>query len=327
MQIPQDLIETARLKLKSVKSEAEFFQLRAQYLGKKSFVVSAFSKLRELQSDKKVNAAKELNVLKNNLTKLFETFMEDIDGKSDLKKLDVTLPADPFLVGSEHPITKISQKVINYFTPLNYQIFSGNEIETDFYNFEALNFPENHPARQMHDTFYLNSNSKSEYLLRTHTSNTQVHAMLNEGLPLYMLSPGRVFRCDSDTTHLPMFTQIEGLVVDEDVTFGDLKGVLIDFLEDFFNEKMDVRFRPSYFPFTEPSAEVDIKFGKQGWLEILGCGMVHPNVLKGCNIDTKKFRGFAFGMGVERLAMLYYGVTDIREFYSSNLDFLNQFPS
>ena len=327
MQIPQDLIETAALKLKSVQSEAEFFQLRAQYLGKKSFVVNAFSKLRDLKSNEKVIAAKDLNVLKNDLTRLFEASLENIEGKSNFKKLDVTLPADPFLVGSEHPITKISQKIINYFTPLNYQIISGNEIETDFYNFEALNFPENHPARQMHDTFYLNSRSKSEYLLRTHTSNTQVHAMLSEDLPLYMLSPGRVFRCDSDTTHLPMFTQIEGLVVDEDVTFGDLKGVLIDFLENFFNEKMEVRFRPSYFPFTEPSAEVDIKFGNQGWLEILGCGMVHPNVLNGCNIDINKFRGFAFGMGVERLAMLYYGVKDIREFYSSNLDFLNQFPS
>ena len=327
MQIPQDLIETATLKLKSVQSEAEFFQLRAQYLGKKSFVVSAFSKLRDLPSDKKVIAAKELNLLKNKLSKLFEASLADLEGKSNLEKLDVTLPADPYLVGSEHPITKVSQKIINYFTALNYQIFSGNEIETDFYNFEALNFPENHPARQMHDTFYLNSNSKSEYLLRTHTSNTQVHAMLQEDLPLYMLSPGRVYRCDSDNTHLPMFTQIEGLVVDEDVTFGDLKGVLIDFLEDFFNEKMEVRFRPSYFPFTEPSAEVDIKFGKQGWLEILGCGMVHPNVLNGCNINTKKFCGFAFGMGVERLAMLYFGVTDIRDFYSSNLDFLNQFPT
>ena len=327
MQIPQDLIKTAALKLKSVQSEAEFFQLRAQFLGKKSFVITAFSKLRDLKSEEKVTAAKELNILKYNLTKLFETSQVGMEGKSDLDKLDVTLPADPFNVGSEHPITKISQKVINYFISLNYQIFSGNEIETDFYNFEALNFPENHPARQMHDTFYLNSKSKSEYLLRTHTSNTQVHAMLSEDLPLYMLSPGRVFRCDSDTTHLPMFTQIEGLVVDEEVTFGDLKGTLIDFLEDFFNEKMEVRFRPSYFPFTEPSAEVDIKFGKKGWLEILGCGMVHPNVLKGCNIDTNKYRGFAFGMGVERLAMLYYGVTDIRDFYSSNLDFLNQFST
>ena len=327
MQIPQDLIETAALKLNSVKSEAEFFQLRARYLGKKSFVVTAFSKLRDLKSDEKVDVAKELNVLKNKLTKLFDTSLTAIEGKTEIETLDVTLPADPYLVGSEHPITKISKKIINYFTTLNYQIFSGNEIETDFYNFEALNFPKNHPARQMHDTFYINSNSKSEYLLRTHTSNTQVHAMLSEDLPLYMLSPGRVFRCDSDTTHLPMFTQIEGLVVDEDVTFGDLKGVLVDFLEDFFNEKMEVRFRPSYFPFTEPSAEVDIKFGKKGWLEILGCGMVHPNVLNDCNIDTKKFNGFAFGMGVERLAMLYFGVTDIREFYSSNLDFLNQFRS
>ena len=327
MQIPQDLIETAALQLKSIQSEAEFFQLRAKFLGKKSFVASSFSQLRGLKAEEKVIAAKELNILKNNLTKLFETAFADMEGQSDHVQLDVTLPADPFNVGSEHPITKISQKVIKYFTPLNYQIFSGNEIETDFYNFEALNFPENHPARQMHDTFYLNSKSTSEYLLRTHTSNTQVHAMLSEDLPLYMLSPGRVFRCDSDNTHLPMFTQIEGLVVDEGVTFGDLKGILIDFLEDFFNEKMEVRFRPSYFPFTEPSAEVDIKFGNKGWLEILGCGMVHPNVLEGCNIDTKKYRGFAFGMGVERLAMLYYGVTDIREFYSSNLDFLNQFHS
>ena len=327
MQIPQDLIETATLKLKSVQSEAEFFQLRSQYLGKKSFIISAFSKLRDLDPQSKVSAAKELNILKSKLTKLFEDSLASIESIGEHDQLDVTLPADPYLIGSEHPITKISQKVIDYFIPLNYQIFSGNEIETDFYNFEALNFPENHPARQMHDTFYLNSNSKSEYLLRTHTSNTQIHSMLKEDMPLYMLSPGRVYRCDSDTTHLPMFTQIEGLVVDEDVTFGDLKGIIIDFLENFFNKKMEVRFRPSYFPFTEPSAEVDIKFGNQGWLEILGCGMVHPNVLKGCNVDTKKYRGFAFGIGIERLAMLYYGVSDIRDFYSSNLDFLNQFPS
>jgi len=327
MQIPQDLIETATLKLKSVQSEAEFFQLRSQYLGKKSFIISAFSKLRNLDPQSKASVAKELNILKSKLTKLFEDSLSSLQRLIEHDQLDVTLPADPYLIGSEHPITKISQKVIDYFIPLNYQILSGNEIETDFYNFEALNFPENHPARQMHDTFYLHSHSKSEYLLRTHTSNTQIHSMLKEDMPLYMLSPGRVYRCDSDITHLPMFTQIEGLVVDEDVTFGDLKGIIIDFLENFFNEKMEVRFRPSYFPFTEPSAEVDIKFGNQGWLEILGCGMVHPNVLKGCNVDTKKYRGFAFGIGIERLAMLYYGVSDIRDFYSSNLDFLNQFPS
>jgi len=327
MQIPQDLIETAALKLKSVQSEAEFFQLRSQFLGKKSFVISAFSNLRALDKDAKVLAAKELNILKANLTNLFEEAHSSSYGALEEVKLDISLPSDPYLVGSEHPIAKTSQRVIDYFTPLNYQVFSGNEIETDFYNFEALNFPDNHPARQMHDTFYLESGAQSDHLLRTHTSNAQIHAMLKESLPLYMLSPGRVYRCDSDTTHLPMFTQIEGLVVDENITFGDLKGVIIHFLENFFNEKMEVRFRPSYFPFTEPSAEVDIKFGNRGWLEILGCGMVHPNVLKGCNIDTQKYRGFAFGMGIERLAMLYYGVDDIRDFYSSNLDFLNQFPS
>ena len=327
MQIPQDLIDTAKLKLKSVQSEAEFFQLRSQYLGKKSFVISSFAELKSLDPDSKVAAAKELNILKSTLNHLFEVALEGMQAKTDVSLLDTTLPADPYFVGAEHPIAEISQRVINYFLPLNYQVFSGNEIETDFFNFEALNFPENHPARQMHDTFYLNAGKKSEYLLRTHTSNSQIHAMLREPLPLYMLSPGRVYRCDSDTTHLPMFTQIEGLVVDEDVNFGDLKGIIINFLEYFFNEKMEVRFRPSYFPFTEPSAEVDIKFGDNGWLEVLGCGMVHPNVLKGCNIDRQKYRGFAFGMGIERLAMLYYGVDDIRDFYASNLDFLNQFSS
>ena len=327
MQIPQDLIDTAKLKLKSVQSEAEFFQLRSQYLGKKSFVISSFAELKSLDPDSKVATAKELNILKSKLNHLFEVALKGLQATTDVSLLDTTLPADPYFVGAEHPIAEISQRVINYFLPLNYQVFSGNEIETDFFNFEALNFPENHPARQMHDTFYLNAGKKSEYLLRTHTSNSQIHAMLREPLPLYMLSPGRVYRCDSDTTHLPMFTQIEGLVIDEDVNFGDLKGIIINFLEYFFNEKMEVRFRPSYFPFTEPSAEVDIKFGDNGWLEVLGCGMVHPNVLEGCNIDTKKYSGFAFGMGIERLAMLYYGVDDIRDFYASNLDFLNQFSS
>jgi len=330
MQIPQDLIDTAKLKLKSIQSEAEFFQLRSQYLGKKSYVISAFANLKSLQPKEKILAAKELNLLKEKLSMIFEGALGAIQNADVINALDVTLPADPYLVGAEHPISKVEEIVISYFSSLNYQVFSGNEIETDYFNFEALNFPENHPARQMHDTFYLKSKSKSDHLLRTHTSNTQIRAMQSltkEELPLYMLSPGRVYRCDSDTTHLPMFTQIEGLVVDEDVTFGDLKGTIINFLEHFFDKEMEVRFRPSYFPFTEPSAEVDIKFGNNGWLEILGCGMVHPNVLTNCNIDTKKYRGFAFGMGIERLAMLRYGVQDIREFYSSNLDFLNQFTS
>ena len=329
MQIPQDLIETATLKLKTIKSEAEFFQLRSQFLGKKSFIINAFSELKDIDKNLRPIIAKKLNVLRADLTKIFEDGFKTLDFNNHQNQLDIFLPEDPYHIGAEHPISKILNKVVVHFTALNYQILSGNEIETDFYNFEALNFPKNHPARQMHDTFYLSSsiNTQSDFLLRTHTSNTQIHAMLKETMPLYMLSPGRVYRCDSDNTHLPMFTQIEGLVVDENITFGDLKGVIIDFLDNFFNEKMQIRFRPSYFPFTEPSAEVDIRFGNRGWLEILGCGMVHPNVLKGCNIDVDKYRGFAFGMGIERLAMLYYGVDDIREFYSSNLDFLNQFKS
>lgn len=225
--------------------------------------------------------------------------------------------------GTVHPINQTKKYILDILSSIGFNNISGPEIETEEYNFDMLNIKKTHPARQMHDTFYVDTQSKDSYLLRTHTSNTQIHSMLEHAAPIYMLSPGRVYRCDSDTTHLPMFTQVEGLAVDVDISFADLKGILIDFLEFFFNKKMDVRFRPSYFPFTEPSAEVDIKFDSD-WLEVLGCGMVHPNVLKNCNIDHHKFQGYAFGMGVERLAMLYYGVKDIRDFYSSNLEFLEQ---
>ena len=308
--------------------------IRVQYFGKNGEVTHLLKKISSLTVEEKKDFGKKLNLIKVNFFENFEKkklFIQnkDIQEQISKEKFDASLPTRESyeFEAKMHPITHTINEIVSILGSMGLNYVEGPDIEDDFHNFTALNIPKNHPARQMHDTFYLNSKSKSEYLLRTHTSNTQIHAMLSEDLPLYMLSPGRVYRCDSDTTHLPMFTQIEGLVVDEGVTFGDLKGILIDFLEDFFNEKMEVRFRPSYFPFTEPSAEVDIKFGSKGWLEILGCGMVHPNVLEGCNIDTKKYRGFAFGMGVERLAMLYYGVTDIREFYSSNLDFLNQFHS
>ena len=203
-------------------------------------------------------------------------------------------------VGSRHPIEEMKNKLVNIMESFGFSYEEGPEIETEENNFDMLNIKKNHPARQMHDTFYVDTQSKDGYLLRTHTSNTQIHSMLEHAAPIYMLSPGRVYRCDSDITHLPMFTQVEGLAVDVNISFADLKGILIDFLEFFFNKKMDVRFRPSYFPFTEPSAEVDIKFDSD-WLEVLGCGMVHPNVLKNCNIDHHKFQGYAFGMGVERL--------------------------
>lgn len=322
MQIPKDLIEEALRSLSSVANESDFFKVRSQFLGKKSFIQLSFKELKNLDPEKKVLAAKELNLLRNQLNNIFRDFQENINFNSAVDIIDTSLPVQHSVSGA-HPISECTNKILRYFENLNFKTFYGNEIETDFYNFEALNFPKNHPARQMHDTFYVDTQSKDGYLLRTHTSNTQIHSMLEHAAPIYMLSPGRVYRCDSDTTHLPMFTQVEGLAVDMDISFADLKGILIDFLEFFFNKKMDVRFRPSYFPFTEPSAEVDIKFDSD-WLEVLGCGMVHPNVLKNCNIDHHKFQGYAFGMGVERLAMLYYGVKDIRDFYSSNLEFLEQ---
>ena len=324
MQIPKDLIEKANGKLSRVASSAEFYQVRSAFLGKSSQLTQLFGSLRDLPKEDKIKFAKELNTIKSKLEGIFERAFDSLGSSNQsIANIDLTLPGIDHGLGTLHPISVITQKITSYFEQNHYSVFFGNEIESDFFNFEALNFPANHPARQMHDTFYLDDEQK--YLMRTHTSNTQIHAMMKYGVPLKMLSPGRVYRCDSDNTHLPMFTQAEGLVVDENTSFGKLKGTLINFLNHFFDQEMEVRFRPSYFPFTEPSAEVDIRFGKKGWLEVLGCGMVHPNVLIGCGVDPNQFTGFAFGMGIERLAMLYYGVEDIRDFYSSNLEFLKQF--
>ena len=323
MQIPKDLIKEAEKKLQSVKNKSEFYNLRSHYLGKKSFVQNAFKELKNLDGKEKIKIAKSLNHLRAKLTDCFESVDLKVLTAKEEPYIDVTLPVNSN-IGKKHPISVVMDLILDYFHNLNYSSYFGNEIESDYYNFEALNFPQNHPARQMHDTFYLNKSLNDRSLLRTHTSNTQIHMMLNKSAPIYMLSPGRVYRCDHDMTHLPMFTQVEGLAVDKNISFSDLKGTITGFIDYFFNQSVDVRFRPSYFPFTEPSAEVDIRFGKKGWLEILGCGMVHPNVLRNCNIDARKYRGFAFGVGVERLAMLYYGVEDIREFYASNSEFLNQ---
>ena len=212
------------------------------------------------------------------------------------------------------------QRIETLFQQIGFDVVEGPEVEDDYHNFEALNIPAHHPARAMHDTFYFPDGR----LLRTHTSSVQIRIMQNDEPPFRFIAPGRVYRCDSDMTHTPMFHQVEGLIVDESVTFADLKGMLIDFLEIFFEKELKVRFRPSYFPFTEPSAEVDI-MGDRGWLEVLGCGMVHPNVLKNVGVDPEKYTGLAFGMGVERLAMLYYGVDDLRLFFDNDLRFLKQF--
>jgi phenylalanyl-tRNA synthetase alpha chain len=219
-----------------------------------------------------------------------------------------------------HPITLTLQRIESLFQQIGFDVVEGPEVEDDYHNFEALNIPEHHPARAMHDTFYFPDGR----LLRTHTSSVQIRIMQNDKPPFRFIAPGRVYRCDSDMTHTPMFHQVEGLIVDENVTFAELKGLLIDFLEIFFEKELEIRFRPSYFPFTEPSAEVDI-MGERGWLEVLGCGMVHPNVLNNVGIDPEKYTGLAFGMGVERLAMLYYGVDDLRSFFDNDLRFLEQF--
>jgi phenylalanyl-tRNA synthetase alpha chain len=261
-----------------------------------------------------------------------ELVQQELQRRLAQESIDVTLPGRGQQLGGLHPVTQTIQRIQSLLVDAGFEVAEGPEIESDFYNFEALNIPADHPARAMHDTFYVNANT----VLRTHTSPVQVRVMQNRQPPLRVIAPGRVYRCDSDVTHTPMFHQVEGFMVDQDVSFAHLKGMLYDFLRAFFDKDLKVRFRPSYFPFTEPSAEVDIqcvicggggcRVCKQtGWLEVLGCGMIHPNVLRNVGIDNEAFTGFAFGMGVERLAMLRFGVNDLRLFFENDLRFLRQF--
>ncbi|WP_455218924.1 phenylalanine--tRNA ligase subunit alpha, partial [Kaarinaea lacus] len=256
----------------------------------------------------------------------------ELDARLTAEAVDVTLPGRGQETGGLHPVTMTLQRIEKMFSQLGFEIAEGPEIEDDYHNFEALNIPESHPARAMHDTFYFDERT----VLRTHTSPVQIRVMKDKAPPLRVIAPGRVYRCDSDLTHTPMFHQVEGFLVDEDVSFAQLKGVLDEFLRNFFERDLAVRFRPSYFPFTEPSAEADIQCvmcngagcrvcSHTGWLEVLGCGMVHPNVFKHVGIDSEKYTGYAFGMGVERLAMLRYGVNDLRLFFENDLRFLQQF--
>ena len=235
--------------------------------------------------------------------------------------VDVSLPGRGCGIGGLHPVTRTTLRIERIFRDAGFGVRSGPEIEDDFHNFTALNIPENHPARAEHDTFYFDGGK----LLRTHTSPVQIRSIVTEGVPIRIIAPGRVYRCDSDQTHTPMFHQVEGLVIGENVSFANLKAVLHQFVEAFFERKAELRFRPSYFPFTEPSAEVDLRWGAGGWLEILGCGMVHPNVLDMAGVDSERYTGYAFGIGIERLAMLRYGVSDLRTFFENDLRFLGQF--
>lgn len=311
--------------------------VRVQYLGKKGELTQQMQSLGKLPAEERRDAGKVINVAKQAVQNAIEqrrTILqaELLNKKLSSEAIDVSLPGRGQVNGGLHPVTRTLQRIEALFTQLGFEIAEGPEIEDDYHNFEALNIPESHPARAMHDTFYVDEHT----VLRTHTSPVQVRVMAERKPPLRVIAPGRVYRCDSDLTHTPMFHQIEGLLVDDRVTFADLKGIIDEFLRQFFEKDLPVRFRPSYFPFTEPSAEVDIQCvmcggegcrvcSHTGWLEVLGCGMVHPKVLAHVNIDSEKFTGFAFGMGIERLAMLRYGVNDLRLFFENDLRFLRQF--
>jgi phenylalanyl-tRNA synthetase alpha chain len=326
-----DLQTRALAEISASDSLQQLDELRVRYLGKKGEITAQLKSLGSMEPDQRrsfgqaVNAVRDaLNQAINARRKALET--EALEQKLLSEKVDVTLPGRGEQRGGLHPVTMAMERAISIFTRLGFDVATGPEVEDDHYNFESLNFPPHHPARAMHDTFYFGDGR----LLRTHTSPVQIRVMEKSDPPYRIIAPGKVYRSDSDQTHTPMFHQVEGLLVGRNVSMADLKGVLHTFVNAFFERSLAVRFRPSYFPFTEPSAEVDIGWEKgdgsePGWLEILGCGMVHPNVLRGCGVDPEEFTGYAFGMGVERMAMLRYGVTDLRQFFENDLEFLRQF--
>ncbi len=309
-------------------------QFSIKYLGRKGVLTKFLRNISSLPEDERPSAGKNANILKGKLEKAVKAAFLKLDASDDKKVtgIDVTLPGRPVLRGSLHPITQVAKEISDIFLRLGFDIAESPEVETDYYNFEALNIPKYHPARDMQDTFYVSEN----IVLRTHTSPSQPRVMEQSKPPIRIISPGKVFRCDSDITHTPMFYQIEGLMVDKNISFGDLKGILTTFVHQFFDKDTSLRFRPSFFPFTEPSAEVDIRCvmckgkgcricSKTGWLEVLGSGMVHPAVFENVGYDTDKYTGFAFGVGIERMAMLKYGIDDIRKFYENDVRFLGQF--
>ena len=306
-------------------SKPELDDIYRSFLGKKGEVNILLKSLGSLPQDKRKDAGLLLNKLKEELESLYTSSSQTLIARTNSERLakesvDVTLPGFQSYKGSLHPVSQTIKEISDFFERMGFDIETGPEAEIDYYNFEALNVPDDHPAKDMHDTFYLSNSG----LLRTHTSPVQIRTMEKSEPPHRIICPGKVYRKDSDLTHTPMFHQIEGLVVEKDASFAQLKGLLNDFLEDFFGEKVELRFRPSYFPFTEPSAEADIRW-KKNWLEVLGCGMVHPNVLEGVGVDTKEYSGFAFGLGVERMAMLKYDIPDLRAFFENDLRFLKQF--
>ncbi|MFT7413258.1 MAG: phenylalanyl-tRNA synthetase alpha chain [Paraglaciecola sp.] len=300
--------------------------VRVDFMGKKGRMTELLKGLGKLSNEERPAAGQKINQAKQKIQQLIHARggvlqTQELNQKLAGETIDVTLPGRGLSRGGLHPVTRTINRIESFFSELGFSVKTGPEVEDGFHNFDALNIPANHPARADHDTFYFNP----DVMLRTQTSGVQIRTMEVEQPPLRIISPGRVYRNDYDQTHTPMFHQVEGLMVDKNVSFAELKGILHDFLNNFFEQDLQVRFRPSYFPFTEPSAEVDV-MGKNGkWLEVLGCGMVHPNVLKAVNIDPEIYTGFAFGMGVERLTMLRYEVNDLRAFFENDLRFLKQF--
>jgi len=338
MQALDELKAEATAAIESAIDSAALEKLRVEWLGKKGRVTDLLKSLGQLDAAERPKVGAEINAVKQLLNEQISERKETLQqaaiaSQLAAEALDVTLPGRREDLGALHPVTRTIERMAGYFAALGFEVVEGPEIEDDYHNFEALNIPAHHPARAMHDTFYIDDT----HVLRTHTSGVQVRTMETREPPLRVICPGRVYRCDSDLTHSPMFHQVEGLLIDENVSFGQLKGIIQDFLHAFFEQDaLAVRFRPSYFPFTEPSAEVDIQCVKcagegcricsgTGWLEVMGCGMVHPRVLEMSGVGTERFQGFAFGMGVERLAMLRYGIGDLRLNFENDLRFLAQF--
>ncbi|WP_223670362.1 phenylalanine--tRNA ligase subunit alpha [Kangiella shandongensis] len=333
----QEIIQQAETEISAVESLPELEQVKARFVGKKGLITAQMKQMGTLPPEEKPKFGAKVNEAKKEVFAIIEAKQNaiktaEINAKLASETIDVTLSGRNSEVGGVHPVNRTLRRIESYFGQMGFSVAEGPEVEDDFHNFTALNIPEHHPARAMHDTFYVDAGR----LLRTHTSPVQIREMENSEPPYRMIAPGRVYRCDSDITHTPMFHQVEGLLIDESTTFVDLKGVLYEFVTHFFEKDLGVRFRPSYFPFTEPSAEMDIECvmcsgegcrvcSHTGWLEILGCGMVHPKVLESVNVDSEKYTGFAFGIGVERLTMLRYGVNDLRLFFENDLNFLKQF--
>jgi len=342
MQVLSELVQKAASEIDAAVDLAALDAVRVSYLGKKGELTARLKSLGQLPAAERARAGQDINLAKQDLQGRLNTRREALENAALAARLeadavDVTLPGRGLCSGGRHPVSLAQSRIERIFTNAGFGVRSGPEIEDEFHNFAALNIPENHPARAMHDTFYFPGGD----LLRTHTSPVQIRAIAEEGVPIRIIAPGRVYRCDSDQTHTPMFHQVEGLVIDQNISFANLKAVLHQFVEAFFERKAELRFRPSYFPFTEPSAEVDVRWGSYRdderkldtetrqhtgkWLEILGCGMVHPKVLENAGVDPERYTGYAFGIGIERLAMLRYNVPDLRTFFDNDLRFLRQF--